>query len=228
MNAAAAIDIGSTPVRTPADAGAAPEGGEPTRRCLVTGRCAPRAELIRFVVGPDGAVVADLGEKLPGRGLWVAAERAALAAADARAFARANRGPVAVPGDLPAQVEAGLHRRLIGMLGMARRAGALVAGFEKTRAALKSGAVHLLIAARDGAADGRGKLRALAPGRAEMAVLTAAEIGAAIGRDEAVHAAVTEPRIAAAIAREALRLARVAGLPEMMQGGPDLDRVDQI
>ncbi len=199
---------------------------EPERRCLVTGRVLPRAALIRFVAGPDGTVVPDLGEKLPGRGLWVAAERAALAAADARAFARANHGPVTVPEDLAARVEAGLRRRLTDMLGMARRAGALVAGFEKTRAALKAGEAKLLIAARDGAADGRAKLSALAPGLEEMTALEATEIGAALGRDAMVHAAVTEPRIAAAIMREATRLAGVAGLPEVMQDSPDLDKVD--
>ncbi len=199
---------------------------EPERRCLVTGRVLPRAALIRFVVGPDGAVVPDLGEKLPGRGLWVAAEREALAAADARAFARANRGPVTVSGDLLDRVEAGLRRRLTDLLGMARRAGALVAGFEKTRAALKAGEAKLLIAARDGAADGRAKLAVLAPGLEVMTALEASEIGAALGRDAMVHAAVTESRIAAAILREATRLAGVAGRSEVMRDGPDLDKVD--
>lgn len=204
------------------------DGAAATRRCLVTGRTAPRAELIRFAVGPDGVVVCDLGEKLPGRGLWVAAERAALAAADARAFARANHGPVTVPGDLAARVEAGLRRRLIDLLGMARRAGALVAGYEKTRSALKAGDARLLIAAHDGAADGRGKLSALAPGLKEMTALSADEIGAALGRDGVVHAAVTDTRLAAVIMREAARLAGVAGESREVRPGADLDKVDRI
>lgn len=196
------------------------------RRCLVTGQTLPRAHLIRFVTGPDGMVVPDLGEKLPGRGLWVAADRDALARADARAFARANHGAVTVPADLSAQVADGLRRRLMDYLGMARRAGALVAGFEKTRAALKSGAVRLLIAAGDGADDGRAKLRALQPGVAEMAALSADDIGAALGRDGIVHAAVTDPRLAAVIAREACRLAGVCGNSGKMRNGADSDRVD--
>lgn len=221
MIAAATIDrkAGSRP--------AAAVAAEAERRCLVTGRTLPRAQLIRFVAGPDGAIVYDLGEKLPGRGLWVMADRDALARADARAFARARRGAVTVPDDLLAQVEAGLRRRLKDYVGMARRAGALVAGFEKTRAALKSGAVHLLIAAGDGAEDGRAKLRALQPGVVEMTVLSTEEIGAALGRDGIVHAAVTDPRLAAVIAREADRLAGVCGNSGKMRDGADSDRVDR-
>jgi predicted RNA-binding protein YlxR (DUF448 family) len=218
--AAAMIDRRAEP-RT-----AAATATDAERRCLVTGQTVPRAQLIRFVAGPDGAIVPDLGERLPGRGLWVMADRDALARADARAFARARRGPVTVPDDLPARVEAGLRRRLVDYIGMARRAGALVAGFEKTRAVLRSGAAHLLIAAGDGSDDGRAKLRALAPGLAEMTALSAEEIGAALGRDGIVHAAVTEPRLAAVIAREAGRLAGVRGGPWKMRRGADSDKVD--
>lgn len=219
MIAAATIDRKAE--SHPAAATAAAE-----RRCLVTGRTLARAQLIRFVAGPDGAVVPDLGEKLPGRGLWVMADRDALAHADARAFARANHGAVTVPDDLLAQVAAGLRRRLMDYMGMARRAGALVAGFEKTRAALKSGAVRLLIAAGDGADDGRAKLRALQPDVAEMAALSAEEIGAALGRDGIVHAAVTDPRLAAVIGREADRLSGVCGNSGKMRDGADSDKVD--
>lgn len=222
------IDHTAAAGRADATVAPRPEGAEATRRCLATGRTAPRAELIRFAVGPDGMVVCDLGEKLPGRGLWVAADRAALAAADARAFARANHGPVTVPGDLAVRVAAGLRRRLIDLLGMARRAGALVAGYEKTRAALKAGEARLLIAARDGAADGRSKLAALAPELEIMTALSADEIGAALGRDGVVHAAVTDIRLAAVIMREAARLAGVTGESREMRRGADLDKVDGI
>ncbi len=221
MIAIAQIAAETDPCRTSADT-------EGARRCLVTGVSAPRAGLIRFVAGPDGTVVPDLGEKLPGRGLWVAADRAALERADARAFARANHGAVKVPGDLAAQVEAGLLRRLIDYLGIARRAGALVAGYEKSRSALKAGGARLLIAAHDGADDGRGKLRALAPDLAEMTALSALEIGAALGRDGVVHAVVTNTRLAAVIAREAARLAGVRGETREMHPDAVLDKVDTI
>ena len=49
------------------------EAAESERRCLVTRESGPRGGLVRFAVGPDGAVVPDVDERLPGRGLWVGA-----------------------------------------------------------------------------------------------------------------------------------------------------------
>lgn len=220
----------ATAAETRADRSAPPASagdGAPTRRCIVTGETAPRGGLIRFVVGPSGEVVPDLAGKLPGRGLWLAADRDVLARVDARTFARAARTAVVVPPDLAARVETGLVRRLAGYIGMARRAGGLVAGFEKARDALKAGKARLLLAATDGAADGRAKLRALAPGQDEIAALTAAELGAAIGREAAVHAVVTDEKLAREIAREAGRLAGVRGERSGMRANRLLDRVEQ-
>ena len=110
------------------------------RRCLATGQVLPKAALVRFVVGPDGALVVDVEERLPGRGLWVKADRAALEKAAAkRLFGRSARQMVIVPGDLPAQVVARLERRCLDLLGLARRAGLAVAGFEKVRDWIRSG-----------------------------------------------------------------------------------------
>lgn len=193
---------------TPAGAGGA--GGD--RTCIVTGQVLPRTRMVRFVKGPDGSVVADLDHGLPGRGLWVAARGDALdQAASGRHFARAQRGPVEVPADLRRQVESGLAVRAQGLIGLARRAGAAVAGFEKTRAALKGSRVHLLITARDGAADGRAKLSALAPDCLRAEGLTATELGVVFGRDHAVHVAVTDAGLAARIGEALGRLDGVRG-----------------
>lgn len=204
----------------------APRRADPERRCILSGRVLPREALIRFVVAPGGEVVADLAGKLGGRGLWVAADHEVLARADARAFARAARTPVTLAPGLVARLEAALVRRLSDYLGMARRSGALVVGFEKCRSALKSGTAALLIAARDGAADGRAKLRALAPDGPEMAVLDAAEIGAAVGRDAAVHGVVTDARMAAVILREAARLGGIRGSAPQVRDEQLLDNMD--
>lgn len=182
------------------------------RRCIVTGRHYPRDRMIRFVKGPDGRIVADLDERLPGRGLWVLARRDVLEqAAGGRHFSRALKGPVDVPDDLIRQVETGVAARAGNLIGLARRAGAAVAGFEKTRAALKGGAVHLLIAARDAAEDGRSKLAALAPDLVPLTGLNASELGAVFGRDAVVHVAVTDARFAVRIARLLERLEGIRG-----------------
>lgn len=187
-----------------------PETG-PTRRCVLT--CARQAKeaMIRFVVGPDGAVVPDLAARLPGRGMWLSAQGSVLE--DRRlgqAFARAAKAHVTVPGDLRPRVVAGLERRVAELLGLARRAGQAVAGFVAARDWVASGRAGLVVEARDGAADGRRKLLSGAAVPV-VAPLTAAELGAVFARDHVVHVAIAPGRLARAIATEAERLAGVRG-----------------
>jgi hypothetical protein len=135
------------------------------RRCVVAGAVMPRAALIRFVVSPEGVLVPDIGAELPGRGLWLSARRDIIEMAVAgKQVARAARRNVIVPDDLAGRVEGLLARHCLELIGLARRAGEAVAGFEKVREWLRSRPAGALLAASDGAADGRGRLRGLAPG----------------------------------------------------------------
>ena len=180
----------------------------PLRRCIVTGDRLPREAMLRFVVGPDGKIVPDLAASLPGRGFWLTAAREVVAQAlKKRAFARAARRPVEVDTALADQIEALLVRRCCDDIGLGRRAGAALMGFEKVSTALRNGGVGLLIAASDGAADGRRKVAALAPDIAIVAVLTAAELGQAFGRDHVVHASVGRGKLAERLRIDASRLA---------------------
>ncbi|MBI1779226.1 MAG: RNA-binding protein [Proteobacteria bacterium] len=177
---------------------AASEAAEaPRRRCIASGRTADKADLIRFVVGPDARVVPDLDGKLPGRGVYVAPERALVERAVARGlFAKAAHTRVKAEADLADQVTAGLVRRMVEAIGLARRAGQAVCGFERVRERLAGGAAGLMIEASDGAAGGRGKLSGLAQGVPVMDGLTAAELGGAFGRDAVVHAVVDRGKLA--------------------------------
>jgi hypothetical protein len=168
------------------------------RRCIVTRQALEKPALIRFVVDPEGRVTPDLKERLPGRGLWVTADRAILEQAVARnAFSKAAKRSVKVDRDLADRVTELARREVAELLGLARKSGQLVAGFEKVEAALRSGRVRVLVAASDGAADGRGKLARLAGSGVEIcAPLTAAELAQALGREHAVHAAVKAGGIA--------------------------------
>ena len=160
------------------------------RRCLVTGAIRPKTALVRFVVGPDGAVVPDVAARLPGRGLWLTARRDIVETAVAkRLFGRAAREPVTVSGDLADRVEHLLRRRCGDLIGLARRSGKAVAGYEKVRSALRDGEAAVLLAAADGGENGREKVRAAGPDLPLVDVLTAAELGAAFGREHVVHAA---------------------------------------
>jgi len=164
------------------------------RRDIVTGEVMDEERLIRFVAGPDGQVVPDLARKLPGRGLWVAADRASVeTAAKKGLFSRAAKAKLAAPAGLADQVADLLARRLLSGLGLARRAGELVLGFEKVSTALKAGKVAVLAEAADGAADGRGKLLSVArkvqPTPIVIGLFTADELSLALGAENVVHSA---------------------------------------
>ncbi len=162
------------------------------RRDIVSGEVTDEARLIRFVAGPDGAVAPDLARKLPGRGLWVAANRAAVkAAAGKNAFARAAKTRLTAPANLADQVEALLARRVLAGLGLARRAGDLVLGFEQALAAVRAGKAAWIIEAADGAADGRRKLLNAAKGVSIAPRLLGAfgsdELSLALGLGNVIH-----------------------------------------
>lgn len=182
------------------------------RRDLVSGDVMPDSRLIRFVAGPDGVVVPDVAAKLPGRGLWVAASKAAITTAvEKKLFARAAKAQVSATADLAERAEKSLVTRMLGDLGIARRSGALVLGFDNVLRALESlKAPKVLIEAFDGAADGKRKLYAAAH-RLELdcAViesLTSAELGLALGRENVIHAAVQPGGFAERLTFDAERL----------------------
>jgi predicted RNA-binding protein YlxR (DUF448 family)/ribosomal protein L30E len=165
----------------------------PQRRCLVSREVKGQDQMIRFVLDPSGQVGPDIDGRLPGRGMWLSADRNVLnKAVSGNLFARGARAGA----DLAGQVEGLLVQRALDCLGLARRAGQVTMGFEQVRAYLRSSAAGVLIAAADSSADGRSKLRRLA---ADLPVITAfsrAELGAALGRDGLVHVAVAPGRLA--------------------------------
>jgi predicted RNA-binding protein YlxR (DUF448 family) len=169
----------------------------PQRRCLVTREVKGQDQMIRFVLDPSDQVVPDLDGRLPGRGMWLSADRNVLnKAVAANLFARAARAPARVEADLAGQVERLLVSRALDCLGLARRAGQVTMGFEQVRACLRSSAAGVLIAASDSSPDGRGKLRRLAGDLPVITAFSKAELGAALGREGLVHVAVAPGRLA--------------------------------
>ncbi|HTJ65315.1 MAG TPA: RNA-binding protein [Alphaproteobacteria bacterium] len=186
----------------------------PLRRCIATGESLDPACMIRFVVGPEDRLVPDIAGKLPGRGIWVSAKRKALATAiQKRLFTRAARRPVTVDPDLAELVERLVERQCLDTIGLARRAGVAVAGFDKVEAMLRKGPVGVLIAAADGAADGRDKLARLAQNAPVVALFPAAALAEAMGREGiVVHAAIARGKLAQRLLAASDRL---AGLREL-------------
>ena len=167
----------------------APPAGASMRTCIVTGEEATPERMIRFVVGPEGEVVPDLARKLPGRGLWVRAEQAAVAEAVKRKlFAKAARAAVTAPADLAERVERLLLGRVLEDLSRARRAGRAVAGFVKVEQMVGRGQAGLLIVAAEAEGDGLAKLAA--SGVPLVRLGDAASLGGVFGREQAVYVAV--------------------------------------
>jgi hypothetical protein len=182
------------------------------RKCIVAGEVMPENRLIRFVAAPDGVVVPDVAAKLPGRGIWVTASAKAIATAvDKKLFAKAAKANVTATADLPARAEAALIARMTGDLGLARRSGALILGFDNVLRALEGPKPpKLLIEAFDGSADGKRKLYAAAH-RLDLnchviETLTSPELGLALGRENVIHAAVQAGGLADRLIFDAERL----------------------
>lgn len=182
------------------------------RRCIVSGEVMPDSQLVRFVAAPDGQVVPDVAAKLPGRGLWVTATRKAVTlAVEKKLFARAAKANVTAAADLAERTEKALVTRMLGDLGIARRSGALVLGFDNVLRALDSARPPaVLIEAIDGSGDGKRKLYNAAHARGMkpqvLECLTSAELGLALGRENVIHAAVQPGGLAERLIFDAERL----------------------
>lgn len=184
---------------------------EPERRCIVTGEVQPKRGLIRFVVGPDGTVAPDLAEKLPGRGIWVTADRAAIDKAAAKGlFSRAARTQARPPEGLADLVEAATARRVVELVSLARKSGKAVAGFEKVKGWLSEGRAKVLLQASDGSERGKGKLWTPTGGR-WFGCLTASELGLSFGRDHVIHGALAAGGLTDKVILEAGRLTGLRG-----------------
>jgi hypothetical protein len=200
-----------------------PETG-PLRRCVVTRERLPKEQMFRFVVSPDRVLVPDLAGKLPGRGIWLSASGDVIEGASAtlpngmspgtkgreliRAVARAARGPVKLPSDLPVVLETALIRRIGDFLGLARRAGQAIAGFEKARDWMRTHPAGLVLQAADGSEAERARFRSAVQDAVPILdPLTGAEMGRVFGHDTVVHVVLAPGRLAGSIATEAGRLA---------------------
>ena len=167
----------------------APPSIGPQRTCIATGETGAPERMIRFVVGPDGDVVPDLARRLPGRGMWVRAERSAVEQAVAKkAFSRAARAAVKAAPDLPQRLEKLLLDRALEDLSRARRAGRAVAGFVRVEQMVGQRRAGLVIVASE--ADGDGLAKLAATGLPIERLGDAAALGGVFGREQAVYAAV--------------------------------------
>ena len=188
----------------------------PERKCIATGAVQPKNGLIRFVTGPDGQVFPDVAAKLPGRGVYVAADRAALEmAVSKKLFSRGFKAQVTAPSDLADEVERQIARRVVELISLARKSGDAVAGYEKVKTWLDREEAQVLIQASDGSGRGKSKLSTPHFGK-YIGWLTADELGLVFGRQTVIHAALASGGLAKRVVEEAQRL---RGLREKIGGG---------
>ncbi|WP_375229396.1 RNA-binding protein [Roseobacter sp. S98] len=178
----------------------------PDRKCIATGEVQPKHGLIRFVAGPGNEVVPDILGKLPGRGIWVAADRDALdLAVRKRLFSRGAKAQVTVPEGLVAEVERQLAHRVVELISLQRKAGKAVAGYEKVKSWLQTEEAEVLIQASDGSGRGKSKLSTPHFGT-YIGWLTADELGLAFGRQTVIHGALASGGLTQRVVEEAQRL----------------------
>lgn len=196
------------------------EQDDPERKCIVSGESQPKAGLVRFCIGPDAMVVPDILGRLPGRGIYVAADRAAITKAATKGlFSRAARQPVKAPEGLPDLVEALLARRVVDLISMCRKANAAVMGYEKVKDWLQSGKARVLVQASNGSERGKTKLRPPEGEGGFIGLLTAGEMGLAFGRERAIHAALGAGGLTTRVVEEAARLSGLRVQVEKQDGG---------
>ena len=202
----------------------------PERTCILSRRTAPREELIRLALGPDGQVAPDVRARAPGRGAWIgvtrdeldlAIEKGKLKPALQRAFKVTE---VKVPADLGERTEQALRRAALDRLGMEAKAGNLINGADRVETAARSGKVHLLIHATDAGDDGRGKLDQawrVGGGRPQGMIFPADRtiLSMALGRENVVHVALTDPAAASRVQHALARWRAFTGPDRGLEGG---------
>jgi uncharacterized protein len=221
----------STSLRTN-DAG---ERHQPERTCILTRRKGTRDELIRLALSPDGEVAPDVRARAPGRGAWIGVARAELDAANARGKLKAalqrafKTNDVRVPPDLGERTERALRQAALDRLGMEARAGNLINGSDKVETAARAGKVRLLLHAADAGEDGRKRLdQAWRVGGGEQQGLVFPEgrtiLSMALGRENVVHVALTDPAAAARVSHALARWRAFTGPDRGLQGGEPASR----
>jgi uncharacterized protein len=202
----------------------------PERTCILTRRKGTRDELIRLALGPDGSVAPDVRARAPGRGAWISVGRSQLDEANAKgrlkgALQRAFKSDaLTVPGNVGERTEAALRQYTLDRLGMEARSGNLITGNDRVEAAARAGKVHMLIHAADAGADGcRALDQAWRVGGGGPRGVIFPEgrtiLSMALGRENVVHLALTDPAAAARVQHALARWRAFTGPDRGPEGG---------
>tara|TARA_A100001015_G_scaffold298340_1_gene380944 strand:+ start:1643 stop:2239 length:597 start_codon:yes stop_codon:yes gene_type:complete len=182
------------------------------RKCAITGSLIKRKFLLRFVVSPDGSILPDLNQKLPGRGVWLTLDRAIIQKAIIKdVFSKTLRKKVLIPENLLANTIVLVKKYIVQKISLARKAGFAICGFDKVNSALKLGNVAILIQAIDGSHKEKNRLQKKIFHYDKTECLQSFELGMAFGRDNVIHAAILNGRFVENIKYDITRLDCLVG-----------------
>ena len=175
--------------------------------CFATKKTARREEMLRFVISPDETVVFDVNEKLPGAGMWLMADKTIVQkAVEKKLFNKVAGRTVDIPSDLVEKVGFLLKQRCLTLLGLARKAGCLVFGFEGVKKALGTGQTVIAFASEDASENGKQKLYHPDDKVHFFDFFTREDLGQITGQDSQVHVAVLRSSVADKILHSAMKL----------------------
>ncbi len=185
------------------------------RQCALTKETKQANELIRFVLSPDNMIVPDIDAKADARGVWISLSKQAVAeAVKKNIFAHSLKQKVNVSEDLVQLVHLRLEKRLLGSLGLARKAGQLTIGGAKVRSSIEKTGIIALISAKDGAQDGKNKMIGMAKAKSEqnsfiqIDFLNSKQLSLALGQENVIHGALINGAAAKSAVERAKRLAQ--------------------
>jgi predicted RNA-binding protein YlxR (DUF448 family) len=177
-----------------------------SRKCIASGEVKDKSSLLRFVVTPDNMIVADVLEKLPGKGIWLGCSKDLLEKTLRDGLlARVTKKPITVPETLLDDVEQMLTNRVISLISLARKSGRAVAGYEKVKDWLSKDLATVLVQSQDGSERGKSKL-STPRGGTFIDWLKSSELGLAFGRQTVIHCALASGGITQRVVHDALRL----------------------
>lgn len=180
---------------------------EETRKCIVCGEVLPKEKLLRFTLTPDNQIVPDFKKKLPGKGIWVTnSKKALMIAVEKNLFAKAAKKNIKVDAELVNMAENILYKRALDAISLARKAGALVSGFEKVCEAIKKNKAAFVLEAKDAGADGHNKIMNLAKNLEVFHTFSVEELDKELDRVNTVHIALLHGEMAKAVQMEISRL----------------------
>ena len=176
------------------------------RKCIATGQVLSKSELVRFVLGPNNILYPDPENKLPGRGMWVKADRSAIAKAEKEElFSQAAKQSAKCIENLAEKVESLIANRIIKLIGLSRKSGQCICGYEKVKDWLKKDMVKVLIQSSDGSNRGKSRLKTPEDG-SFIGWLTSKELGKVFGRENITHCALASGGLTQRIVKDAKRL----------------------